>query len=125
MNTNPFTDREKKAARACFEKLDSLADKAYRPFLSSYDVVSPRRVRQLEKRLSRLDLRDLLAIQETAETHFKSQATWQLVQYAINARIEAMNDPEELRQLDRFCNHVINSHITQLHARARLAKMQQ
>ena len=38
----PFTDREKKAARARFEKQDRLADKALRPFLGSFNVESPR-----------------------------------------------------------------------------------
>ena len=97
MNTKPFTDREKKAARARFEKLDRLADKALRPFLGSFNVESPRKLRQLEKKLLRLDLRKLLAIRETAETDFKSQATWQLVQQSINARVDAIGDPEELK----------------------------
>ena len=55
----PFTDREKKAARASFEKLDRLADKALRPFLGSFNVELPRKLKQLEKKLSRLDLRKL------------------------------------------------------------------
>lgn len=121
----PFTDREKKAARARFEKLDRLADKALRPFLGSFNVESPRKLRQLEKKLARLDLCKLLAIRETAQTNFKSQATWQLVQQSINARIDAIDDPEQLRQLARFCDQVFNSHTTQLRARARLARMQQ
>ena len=124
MNTKPFTDREKKAARARFEKLDRLADKALRPFLGSFNVESPRKLRQLEKKLSRFDLRKLLAIRETAEFHFKSQATWQLVQQSINARVDAIDDPEELKQLNRFCDQVHNTHVTQLRARARLSRLQ-
>ena len=93
----PFTDREKKAARARFEKLDRLADKALRPFLGSFNVESPRKLRRLEQKLAHIDLRMLLAIQETAQTHFKSQATWQMVQQSINARVDTIDDPEQLR----------------------------
>ena len=119
----PFTDQEKKAARARFEKLDSLADKALRPSLGSFSTKSPRALRQLERKLARIDLRGLLAIRETAETNFRSQATWQLVQQRINARIDAIDDPEELRQLSRFCDRLLNSHVTQQRARARLSRM--
>ena len=85
---------------------------------------SPRKLRQLEKKLSRLDLRKLLAIRETAQTHFKSQATWQLVQQSINARVDAIDDPEELKQLNRFCDQLLDCHVTQLRARARLSRLQ-
>ena len=90
-----------------------------------FNVESPRKLRQLEKKLSRLDLRKLLAIRETAQTHFKSQATWQLVQQSINAWIDAIDDPEQLRQLARFCDQLFNSHTTLLRVRARLSRMQQ
>lgn len=86
-----------------------------------FNVESPRKLRQLEKKLSRFDLRKLLAIRETAQTHFKSQATWQLVQQSINARVDAIDDPEELKQLNRFCDQLFNGHVTQLRARARLS----
>ena len=120
----PFTDREKKAARARFEKLDRLADKALRPFLGSFNVEPPRKLKQLKKKLSRLDLRKLLAIREAAQTHFKSQATWQLVQQSINARVDAIDDPEELKQLNRFYDQLFNGQVTQLRTRARLSRLQ-
>lgn len=120
----PFKDREKKAARARFEKLDRLADKALRPFLGSFNVEPPRKLKQLKKKLSRLDLRKLLAIRETAQTHFKSQATWQLVQQSINARVDAIDDPEELKQLNRFYDQLFNGQVTQLRTRARLSRLQ-
>ena len=120
----PFTDREKKDARARFEKLDRLADKALRPFLGSFNVEPPRKLKQLKKKLSRLDLRKLLAIRETAQTHFKSQATWQLVQQSINARVDAIDDPEELKQLNRFYDQLFNGQVTQLRTRARLSRLQ-
>lgn len=85
---------------------------------------SPRKLRQLEKKLSRLDLRKLLAIRETADDNFKSQATWQLVQQSINARVDAIDDPEELKQLNRFCDQLLDGHVTQLRARARLSRLQ-
>lgn len=85
---------------------------------------SPRKLRQLEKKLSRFDLRKLLAIREEADFNFKSQATWQLVQQSINARVDAIDDPEELKQLNRFCDQLFNGHVTQLRARARLSRLQ-